>query len=117
MTAMLRPTLALTLALSLTTGCALVPSGEDRVEKPIDDTYQPLEGNEINHRYFDTLDELRAWQDAKAAFEEEYEPEPGTLSATPTVPEDRIHEPDPTVQRQPDEPSLEEDEDSLRIRE
>lgn len=117
MTAMIRCAPALLLTLSLTGGCALVPSGEEKVEKPIDDTYQPLEGNEVNHRYFNTLDELRAWQDAKTAFEEEYEPEPGTLKAKPSIPEDRIQEPDPTVHSQPSEPTLEEDEDSLRIRE
>ncbi|MGB1581877.1 MAG: hypothetical protein ACPHER_10280 [Nevskiales bacterium] len=110
-------TASLLFCLSLSSGCALVPSGDERIEKPIDDTYRPLEGNEVNHNYFETLDELRAYRDAKQAFEQEYEPEPGTLGSKPSVPEDRIQEPDPRVHSQASQPTYEEDEKRLRISE
>ena len=113
------PTLLFAMLL-LSSGCALVPSGDERIEKPIDETYRPLQGNEVNHDYFETLDELRAWQDAKQSFEEEYEPEPGTLGSKPPIPEDRIQEPDPTVHSnnsQSSQPKYEEDDRRMRISE
>ena len=115
MTSMFRSSLSL--ALVLLAGCAIVPKGDERVQKPIDETYEPLDGAAWNHRYSKELEELRAWRDAKAAFEREYQPEPGTLQSKPSIPEDRIQGPEPTVTSQRAEPTLEEDEDSLRIRE
>ena len=117
MSAMQRSLLGFTLTLALLSGCSLVPTGENRVKDPIDATYEPLEGAAWNHRYSQELEELRAWQDAKKAFEEEYEPEPGTITKKSSVPEDRIIEPDPTVTSQNRQPVIEEDEDSIRIRE
>lgn len=95
-------------------GCAL---SDKKVDQPIADTYQPLEGAAWNHRYSPELLELRAWQDAKTSFEAEYQPEPGTIQATSSVPADRIQEPQPAPLGSGNaEPDIEEDEASLRIR-
>lgn len=102
------------IATGLLPGCAL---SDKKVDQPIADTYQPLEGASWNHRYSQELVELRAWQDAKTSFEAEYQPEPGTIQATASVPADRIHEPQPAPLTSGNtDPDIEEDEASLRIR-
>lgn len=114
-----RKATAVLLLFGMMAGCSLFPSSEERkqINKPIPETYEPLNGAHWNHRYSQELEELRAWQDAKTAFEDEYEPEPGTITTGQSVPEERIQEPQPGVRSQPGDPTLEEDEDSLRISE
>lgn len=113
------PLFALTALLALAAGCASTPGAEKKkIDKPIADTYVPLKGAELNHRYSKELEELRAWQDAKAAYEAEYEPEPGTITTGRSVPEDRIQEPVPQAHQASDASTrIEEDDNSLRIRE
>ncbi len=111
------PLFALTALLALAAGCASTPGAEKKkIDKPIADTYVPLKGAELNHRYSKELEELRAWQDAKAAYEAESEPEPGTITTGRSVPEDRIQEPVPQARRSTAAGArIEEDDNSLRI--
>ena len=104
--------------LLLITACSTTGQEKQKVDKPIADTYVPLKGAGLNHRYSQELEELRAWQDAKTASEAEYAPEPGTISTVSSVPDDRIQEPRPVpAQAHGTNADIEEDEDSLRIRE
>jgi hypothetical protein len=103
--------------LALTTACSTTGGEKEKIDKPIADTYVPLKGAELNHRYSQEVAEWHAWQNAKAASEAEYTPEPDTISTGSSIPEDRIHEPTPVApQKQSQQLQIEEDENSLRIR-
>ena len=109
--------LALVVLIAVSTGCASSSGGEKKkVDKPIADTYVPLKGAELNHRYSRELEELRAWQDAKSVSEAEYEQEPGTITESRSVPASRIQDPQPVAaQSSGSDAQIQEDENSLRI--
>lgn len=111
------PSCLLLCLLAVTTACST--AGEKKkIDKPIADTYVPLKGAELNHRYSKEVAEWHAWQKAKAESEAAYEPEPETIKASSSVPADRIHEPQPlAAQSSNNNTQIEEDENSLRIRE
>lgn len=82
-----------------------------RVEKPIGDTYVPLEGAPWNHRLSPEIQTLREYQEQQAEKERKAARERRRSEL-----ESRIQAPDPGAPGAAPEPVIEETPDSLRIR-
>lgn len=82
-----------------------------KVEKPIADTYQPLDGADWNHRTSEELRELREYQSQKKEQERsEYEAERRKAL------EAKIQAPDPGASPASSPPQIEEESGRIRIK-
>ena len=81
-----------------------------KVDKPIPDTYEPLDGADWNHRTSDEIKALREYQ--KQQKEKERSEQEQQLRKEL---ESKIQAPDPGAAPPPSDPEIEEDGDSLRI--
>ncbi len=106
----------LLLAITLPAGLSLAAEAKKegilpKVEKPIPDTYAPLDGADWNHRTSDELRQLREFQKLK---EEQAETEQRMQLREEL--DAKIQAPDPGAPQAAAQPVVEESENQLRIR-